>query len=51
MESINIELYIIGYTLIWIMVLYLYSLPLRLIGKSLKWIRKIFNNKTWWKIF
>jgi len=51
MESINIELYIIWYTLVGVMVLYLYSLPLRLIWKSYKWIKKIFNNNKWWGIF
>ena len=51
METISIELYIIGYTLIGIVLLWLYSWPLRIIGKAYKWVKKIFNNNRWWNIF
>ncbi len=51
MESLNIEIYIIWYTLIWIMVLWLYSLPLKLIWKSYTGIKKILNNNKSWGIF
>lgn len=51
MENVSVELYIIGYTMIWIIMLFLYSLPLRLIARSYTWLKKIFNNNKWWWIF
>jgi len=51
MENITIELYIIAYTFLGVGLLYLYSLPLRLITKSVKGIKDLFNNNRWWKMF
>lgn len=47
----NIELYIIGFTLLGIAFLWLYTLPLRLIAKSYKGMKNIINNKSKWNLF
>lgn len=52
MESVSVELYIIGYTFIGIILLFLYTLPLRIVArayKGMKWI--ITNWSKGWKIF
>ena len=51
MESVTVELYIIAYTLIGILLLWLYSLPLRIISRGYKGIKNIFNNNRWWGIY
>lgn len=52
MDNISIELYIIGYTFIGFIIVFLYSLPLRILGKTYKNIKSLFNNK-WgsWGLF
>lgn len=51
MENVNMELYIIWYTFIGLMMVYLLSLPLMILWKTYQWIKNIFNNKKWWWIF
>ena len=51
MDNISIELYMIWYTLIWIVLLFLYSLPIRILTKVIKGVKWVFNNKNnKWKL-
>jgi len=51
MENITIELYIIAYTFIGVILLYMYSLPLRIIGRAYKWIKNLFTNNNKWGFY
>ncbi len=51
MENVSVELYIISYTMLWIVMVFLYSLPLTILGKTYEGVKKIFNNDKWGWLF
>lgn len=51
MENVGIELYMIAYTFLGIMMIFLYSLPLTILWRTFEGVKKIFNNNKWWGLF
>lgn len=44
------EIYIIAYTFIWLMMIFLFSLPLKILGGTVRGMKKVINlKKIWWR--